>query len=340
MTQKSRMGGVTAKRRPPTPRKIVYDLYWIFAARRQQIFEARIAGDLAPWTDDPILQKFKFCNVFRASDRVSQYLIRNVIYRNDAGSSADRLFQIVAFRTFSKMETWEALIAAFGHPPTLADLASGAFERELDKLRSEGRTLYTAAFILCATKAFGYDVKHKNHVALFKRMFLEERAATRLEQAKSLEAIVQFLQTFPLTGQFMSYQIAIDLNYSDIINFDEDDFTQAGPGAMRGIKKAFEEFGDYQPAEIIKWMVDRQETEFRRLALPFNGLFGRRLHAIDCQGLFCELDKYCRQAVPELESNRTRIKALFTPSQQPLALFFPPKWGINKNLKASLKRRK
>jgi hypothetical protein len=59
---------------------------------------------------------------------------------------------------------------------------------------------------------------------------------------------------------------------------------------------------------------------------------GRPLHAIDCQGLFCETDKYCRQAAPELASARKRIKAWFTPTPEPIRLFFPPKWGINNKL--------
>lgn len=128
------------------------------------------------------------------------------------------------------------------------------------------------------------------------------------------------------------YQIAIDLNYSDFINFSENEFTQAGPGALRGIRKCFEDLGDYTPTEIIWWMVEHQEQEFTRLCLPFDGLFGRPLHAIDCQGLFCETDKYCREAAPGLTSARKRIKARFTPTPEPMQLFFPPKWNINSGL--------
>jgi alpha-glutamyl/putrescinyl thymine pyrophosphorylase clade 1 len=62
------------------------------------------------------------------------------------------------------------------------------------------------------------------------------------------------------------------------------------------------------------WMTERQHHEFTRLSLPFGGLWGRPLHAIDCQGLFCETDKYCRAAAPELASARKRIKARFTPT--------------------------
>jgi hypothetical protein len=127
----------------------------------------------------------------------------------------------------------------------------------------------------------------------------------------------------------MAYQTAVDLNYSNLINFSENDYTQAGPGALRGLKKAFIDLGDYSPSDTIQWMVDRQGDEFRRLNLSFNGLFGRPLHAIDCQGLFCELDKYCREAAPELASNRTRIKARYAPTKALLPLFFPPKWNLS-----------
>src|ERR687890_2794272 len=98
-----------SKRRVPTPRPAIYDLYWIFASRRQEVFERRIAGAPIPWTDDPVLQRFKFCNVFRAADRLSQYMIQKVACADDQDDAADRLFRIVAFRTFSQLQTWDGV---------------------------------------------------------------------------------------------------------------------------------------------------------------------------------------------------------------------------------------
>jgi hypothetical protein len=289
---------------------------------------------MGPWTDDPILRRFKFCNVFRAADRVSQYLIRSVAYAEDAGDAVDRAFQIVAFRTFSNISTWEGLRQRLGGAPQLDDLASGAFEEALSAIKRRDGRLYTGAFILCADKAFGFAEKHRNHVALFQHMFLQRDLGRRVQAANSLEGLVRLLESFPLMGPFMAYQTAIDLAYSELVDFDENDYTRAGPGALRGLKKAFVDPGDYSPSDTIAWMVDRQEDEFRRLDLPFKGLFGRPLHAIDCQGLFCELDKYCREAAPELASTRSRIKAKFSPSPDPLPLFFPPKWSLNERLPA------
>lgn len=316
-------------KRSPIPRPGIYELYWYFANERQAIFERRIRGEPGPWTDDPILQTYKFCNVYRAADRVSQYLIRHVAYHDELVTPADRLFQIVAFRTFSRPEMWESLRRALGHYPRLSDLGDGRLGAALDALKASGDKLYTGAFILCAADAYGQGGKHRNHVELFRHMFLQDRLAERLLAATSLRQIYELLHAYPLMGDFMSYQIAIDLNYSDLINFDENDFVQAGPGALRGLRKAFLSLGDYSPQEAIMWMVQSQRQEFTRLGYDFHSLRGRPLHAIDCQGLFCELDKYCRQAVPELASTRTHIKARFTPASETLHLFFPPKWGIN-----------
>ncbi|MEG0938969.1 MAG: putative DNA base hypermodification protein [Comamonas sp.] len=317
-------------RRPPTPRYGVYELYWSFAARRHHAFETRLGGESQPWSDDRILQTFKFCNVFRALDRVSQFLIREVAYGTDPNTTPlDRIFQIVAFRMFSNVRTWLELTRLLGETPRIEHLRSGAFLRGLDQIKEQGKGLYTGAFILCANKAFGFDEKHRNHDALFRHMFLERDCAERVIDSHSLQALVSLLQSYPLMGPFMAYQTAIDINYSELTNFGENDCVQAGPGALRGLKKAFVDLGDYSPADAILWMVERQDEEFARLGLTFNGLFGRPLHGIDCQGLFCELDKYCREAAPELPSARSRIKARFKPSPIPIPLFFPPKWGLS-----------
>lgn len=322
-------------KRPPTPRQDVYDIYWYFASERQRIFEKRTRGEAQPWTDDPILSKYKFCNVFRATDRVSQYMIRNVCYHDEPCTPEDRLFQIVAFRMFSRIETWESVHEFLGHYPLLDDLADGSFARALEYARATNGGLYTHAFILCAADAYGQGRKYLNHVELFRHMFLADALGEKLLAARTLREVYDLLHAYPLMGDFMSYQIAIDLNYSDNINFSENDFTQAGPGALRGMKKVFTDFGDYAPNEIILWMVANQEQEFKRLNLPFHGLFGRPLHAIDCQGLFCETDKYCREAVPELTSARKRIKTKYDTPREPVELFLPPKWGLNTGVNSS-----
>jgi hypothetical protein len=89
--------------------------------------------------------------------------------------------------------------------------------------------------------------------------------------------------------------------------------------------------------ETIKFMMDRQEPEFERLGLAFRSLWGRRLQLIDCQNLFCEVDKYSRVAHPEIEglSGRSRIKQRFSPKPSLAMPWYPPKWGLNESIAAA-----
>jgi hypothetical protein len=323
----------------PRVRQHVYDAYWYLAAERQKILVRRLQGLPPPWTKDRILTQYKFCNTFRAADRVSQYLIARVIYGEGSEdlSPEDMFARIILFRLFSKESTWDALEKASGGL-RVRTLDAEHLAQTLDALRRR-QSIYTAAFILCAHDAYGHRVKHRNHLELVRRMFHGGRLGSALAKARSLAEVYNALIAWPMIGPFMGYQLAIDLNYSEHLRFSEDEFTMPGPGAQRGLRKVFSSFGDQTPAELIMRMVDRQEEEFERLGLEFHTLAGRRLHAIDCQGLFCETDKYARVAFPELTSARVRIKQEFR-SAGPLApLRFPPKWGLATKADASIPQR-
>ena len=309
----------------PRPRQPIYDTYWYFAYERQEMFWRRLRGELL-LTEDSILRNYKFCNVYRASDRVSQFLIRDVIY-GSPHPPLDTLFRIFLFRLLNKVETWQRLEESVG-PVALATFDPELYAEALARIKREYGVIYGNAFILCANKAFGFSEKHRNHLALLRRVFVETKHSERLLAARDLQELTACLRELPLIGDFMAYQIAIDFLYSPVFNFDEDDWTIAGPGALRGIAKCFEDMGSLSPREIIMRMVARQDDEFARLGLPFKRLGDRPLHAIDCQGLFCELDKYARVRFPELASNRVRIKASYQPHDAPLAYFYPPKWDI------------
>ena len=94
----------------------------------------------------------------------------------------------------------------------------------------------------------------------------------------------------------------------------------------------------FNEAELIRLMADNQEREFERLGIKFQSLWGRRLQLIDCQNLFCEVDKYARVAHPDVAgiSGRTRIKQKFSPTGPLESPWYPPKWGINSKIEADV----
>ncbi|AFY42168.1 nucleotide kinase domain-containing protein [Nostoc sp. PCC 7107] len=321
-------------------RQEIFDTYWRFAALRQEVFFNKINDILSPWTTDPIINTYKFCNAYRASDRVSQYLIKNIIYAEKRSKNEEEvLFRILLFKIFNKIETWEFLENQIGDYISLSNFNFNFYSRILQDAMADGYVIYTSAYMSCASKEFGYDKKHQNHLALIEQMVVKDNVVNRIVQAKSLEEIFHIIQEYPLLGKFMAYQLATDINYSEIINFDENSFTIAGPGAERGINKCFLDTDGKSNAEIIYWMTENQEKEFQRLELNFQSLWGRPLQAIDCQNLFCETDKYCRVAFPDLKSNRKKIKSKFTATPKPIDYFYPPKWSINDKVQKTLSQR-
>ncbi|MHB9024600.1 MAG: nucleotide kinase domain-containing protein, partial [Armatimonadota bacterium] len=104
---------MTFTRLEPAVPSPVFETYWRFAAERQQVFFRRWAGAPSPWTDNPILHTYKFTNAYRAADRVSQYLIRHVIYRGDSAPE-EVFFRTILFKLFNRIDTWELLCAALG----------------------------------------------------------------------------------------------------------------------------------------------------------------------------------------------------------------------------------
>lgn len=312
-------------------RQEVFDLYWYFACERQNIFWKKINGDQAPWTHDKILQEYKFCNSYRVNDRVSQYLLKNVIYNGNNYNYEDMLFRIILFKLFNKESTWELLSKNFGDI-LLKNFNTKKYSIVLENAISNGTKIYNDAYISCANKAFGYDRKHDNHLALLDKMFNIDKMQDKIIKCNTMQDAFNIIKGYPLIGNFMAYQLVTDINYSAFVNWKENEFTVAGPGSLRGIKKCFIDKGTMTNEDIIKYMYMHQDEEFKRLNLNFKRIGNRPLQLIDCQNIFCELDKYCRQALPDLKSNRTKIKKHYAPKKDKIEYIYPPKWEISRTI--------
>lgn len=311
----------------------VYDTYWRFACERQRIFFARVSGKQWPWTDDPVLREYKFTNAYRASDRVSQYLIREVIYRGDSAPD-EVFFRTLLFKVFNRIETWELLRREFGSI-SYGDFSFKRYSRTLDEAMSRGQRIYSAAYIMPSggVKNPG-GRKHAMHLLLIERM-MKEGLPKKVGDARSMARAFELLRSYPTIGDFLAYQYVTDLNYGPLTSFSEMEFVVPGPGAFSGIHKCFSDLGGLTEAEIIKVITERQHEEFQRLGLAFPSLWGRPLQLIDCQNLFCEVDKYARVRHPEIagKTGRTRIKQRFVTNTTSIPFWYPPKWGLNDLIK-------
>ena len=308
----------------PTP---VFNTYWRFAAARQEMYTRRLAGSPAPWTDDPILREHRFTNVYRAADRVSQFLIREVIYGDDAPRRAeDIVFRILLFKAFNKIATWQAVERQVGRV-SWKDYNFDTYRGALDDAARRG-AIYSPAYVIPPPR-LGEATKRENHLRLIEAM-MRGRLTSLIEGVRDLAPVYERLSSYPSVGPFLAFQFTIDLNYSEVMDAGEDAFVVAGPGARDGIRKCFGRAAHGIESEVIRYMAYTQEHHFERLGLNFGGLFGRPLQLIDCQNLFCEVDKYARVAHPETQgiSGRTRIKQKFRPKSDALTAYFPPRWGL------------
>ena len=312
----------------------VYDTYWRFATERQEVFYSRIENKMFPWTDDEILKTYKFTNAYRASDRVSQYLIKNVIYDNNQYSPEDQCFRIILFKLFNKIETWEYLEKKLGEI-SYKTYDYSIYNQLLTQKLVNKEKIYSAAYIMPSGKScFGFNKKHQNNLKLLENM-MQTGIAKKIAKAKSLKELYEILLSYPTIGSFLAYQFAIDINYSELCDFSEMSFVVAGPGAKNGIIKCFKDLKGLEYEDIIKYVTERQEEEFEKRGLKFKTLFGRKLQMIDCQNLFCETDKYARIAHPDIcgLNDRRRIKQQYVNRNlENIVYFYPPKWGINNKL--------
>ena len=76
--------------------------YWI--NERHAIYQKRAKGVRPPWTEDPILQEYKFTNPFRENDRVTVWMRNNWTKPNNNRPHGEIIFNCCLFRMVGTSE--------------------------------------------------------------------------------------------------------------------------------------------------------------------------------------------------------------------------------------------
>lgn len=318
----------------------IFEYYWKFACERQNVFFSRLVNKPAPWTNDEIIQRYKFTNAYRVLDRVSQYLVKNIILTDEKNNlpPKEKLFRILLFKLFNKIETWGLLQSSL-KDVSWSEYSYQKYDEILSCAMQQKHTIYSAAYIMASGQsAFGKERKHQNHLMLLEKIMKSDIIA-KIEDCKNMKSLYTLLNSFPTIGTFLAYQYATDINYSEITNFTEEEFVMAGPGAIDGIEKCFISRDKYSYEDIIRLMMNNQDKYFDYYGLSFKDLFGRSLKLIDCQNLFCEVGKYARVSHPEIKDpgGRSRIKQIYKNTGELPSPVFPSKWEIGNNVNNFLK---
>lgn len=303
------INGVTLK---PT---VVFDTFWYWVAERKAMDDRRRAGEPAPWTDDPILKKYFFCNSFRVLDKVSQFIVTDVIEKGSQ-DPVELVFRVLLFNSFTKIQTWQLLDEELG-PIKWSTYDRAKYDAVLGKADF---TLYTGAFIKPASR-FGFKKNFQNHLALLENM-MENEMPYKLLGAPTLADVYEYIISFPGMGDFTTYQLMLNLSYTNVLNFHPNDFVIAGPGSISGLVKMFGTSFRHAHADnpdfaidVMRWLVDTQDEHFLRLGISFSKLGPQNLpmDVSDVEHSVCEVDKYCRAKHPSIKGmdSRTNMKRVY-----------------------------
>lgn len=257
------------------------DGFFAFARERYRIHLAKSGGAPGPWTEDPALREWRFCNIFREDDRTTKWFRDNV--RGSLRYSRDVLFATIAFRWFNRIETGVQIQDMLLNPTTWS---GDEVARRLKNLKHP----FTGAYVIKSPDGLP---KVEGICRCIDRALLvyEDWARDMMMNQHTLKRAWELLQLLPFMGPFMAYEVVTDLRHTVLLEGASDIMTWAnpGPGARRGLAwVAGEDLGKpaLLPAMQSLLLLSTLEHNWPR-SWP-------RWEMREVEHTLCEYDKICR----------------------------------------------
>lgn len=234
-------------------------MYWI--NERENIRMARLQGGPRPWTHDPILQKYHFCNIWRQYDRGTLD-----IYKARMGLDIPTV-ELPAFFTVARL---------FNRADTLVEYWTHSIEG-VKYRKAMGHRVFNTAYVVstCGVSMDKIDYVHD----------VVEQVRNRAINPLSCERAFFDLRTINGLGSFLCGQIVADLKYTPYLEEAPDWWTFAvmGPGSKKGLDHIF-----YGGTTERNFKIRLEELhEHIRPHIP-------KMHAQDLQNCLCEMSKFVR----------------------------------------------
>lgn len=241
---------------------------------RQMIWKRRFLQNLPrPWTENKILRENKFTNVYRELDRNSQWQIKNIIL-DDKLDLRNLVWKMMVFRFFNNPETFtfeakgnaiqgdlfgETIKSGLKQAQSPSELISATkwrngipsyeeydedeFSRFIAGIRSSGKNPYTTAYLINSMAAPGQSRDYCYTRVVIPTLHKNiDKIIEVVKNAKQPEEIIEFLKTLPAIADFIAHEFYQDFTYiqrytnREFMKFDQNDFTNVGPGASVGIR--------------------------------------------------------------------------------------------------------
>lgn len=253
-----------------------------FIDERQMILVRRTRGDPPPWTEDPILREYRFCNVHREDDRVTKWIAEN--WREPNQREPDLWFAMCVAR----LVNWPATLAWLGYP---VPWRPARFVRYMRGRLAAGDKVWGGAYIVSTN---GNPMLKEEYIA--ERVLSplwNNRRALRPRKGQTLEDFHERLMRYDGMGSFLAGQVVADLKYVDPLLQADDwwSFAASGPGSRRGLNRVLERPVD-EPWREDEWydaIVDLTKDLIWEVSFEVGSM-----HMQDLQNCLCEFDKYER----------------------------------------------
>lgn len=269
--------------------------FWYLMRERHAIYERRREGLPKPWTDDAVLQRYYFTNVYRELDKTTAWF-RDAV-RTPLRDELDVILATIIFRWFNWIPTGEFLqqrgwLTAWN--------TTEACEALLARQR-DGHKIFTGAYMInpgASTREAGPKLNGicgRINTVWADRARLHRLAPTWTTLRSAHAALLQY----PGLGNFSAYEIVCDLRFTRWLEGASDVRTWAnpGPGAIRGFYRLLgrpvrdTNVGSLLPISQTEWSSHLQRLiEAGAVQCPELP----PLEARDVEGMLCEFDKYDR----------------------------------------------
>jgi len=254
-----------------------------FIRERESIRLKKEAGKPKPWTDDPILQRYRFCNVRRMDDKVSRWLLENWYKPNY--EHKNMLVACVMARHFNN----PAALEKVGFPKKWQP---ERIKRVLRNRKASGKTIFNGAYMVR-----GIETADKTEMVI-------DRVCQPLVDnpptidPSSMQNTVEALLPYWGLSYFMAGQVVADLRWATPGTWaDRKSWAAIGPGSKRGFNR-LRDMPLAAPVFVDVWTVELQYL-IKQCRQALSRSITRRLEAIDYQNCLCEFDKYERTRLGE-----------------------------------------
>ena len=264
-------------------------LYFIWEREHVRLLKEK--GFNAPWTDDEVISKYKFTNIHRKDDKVSKWVIKEII--NPNLKDKDLWFSLLITRLINWPPTLGRLLDENIIPCGPENFDGASFSKTIEDYKKESPKVYSGAYMVYPTKLGNGGNKSES---LAKYIIGDTvKAANEIREALQSNKIENFVTE--LAGcfgisTFMAGQVAADLTYAKgHFGEAEDLYTYAplGPGSQRGLNYLLNR------APTAAW----PQEDFNKRLMEVNEFVQEDLRITDLtlhdvQNIMCEYSKYCR----------------------------------------------